>query len=554
MPRPAYVVDVDEDSGKRVKGSRRSAKTNAKEKPKVSQRDSGRSDKSTRRDTADVDYAGARAVASPGARKVEAVTTVKQERRKSSSSSSTHSPRKENRPPSSHKNRALAKLQIPFHHSKKEDPTHFGIPTPTRHAPAPIVSQPKLITQPIPMRPRPTQAQTYPRPQSFHAAYTSSGGYGPPLSSSAFYQPPPTPFTPSYPPPSPSYMQQVRYSIAPAPAPPQTDYFGSYAMSAPERPVSARPLHSRFDPPSRTSSAFGSRPVSQDINDAYAAGYYDDAYTSASEGVASRRESIRVPSRSSHRLSKTEADMLAMPPPPVPRPILRRPPTEYSADSSDGYEGRTLIRNDSRSRRPSINRNSVSYDIGGPHERIETANNGRRRSYYGQSASTGSGGYEEKIRQASAYQVDVGETAPLTAEGLKKHQRRQAGSSRSTKSSASRDESDWRKSATTRTTRSGSGGDSENVTIKINGTARVSVGGAQIDCPDGGEIEIRNGQKAIRNGSERSSEYGGPPRIDDRRSRDERTTSGRTRISSRHSYTRQRPQQYYGESRDGGWI
>lgn len=506
------------------------------------------------------------------------VTTEKRERRKSSSSS-THSTRQEKRPPSAHKNHGFPKLHIPHlsHHTKKEDPSYFGVATPTSatrhgHVPA-IVSQPNMTqptqpTQPIPMRPRAVTSQTYPpRPVSYHAAYTASGAYGPPLSSSAWanyqphhLQPQPQPvITPSYPPPqTPGYM---RYAT---PAPPASDYFASQAMSAPERPMSARPLASRFDPPSRTSSGFGNRAVQQDIDDAYSAGfsgYYDDGYTSASEGVARKRESIRVPSGIGQRMSKQEMDFHAMPPP--PRPILRRPVTDYPQASVDSYrDGRTLIRDDSRPRQSSSHRNSVSYDLGdGPERvRVETANAGRRRqSYYGQTAtaSTGSSDYEAKIRQAATYQQDVGETVPLTAEVLKRQQRRQAGSSRSTKSSASRDESDWRKSATTRTTRSGSG-EGENVTIKVTGTARVMVGGAQIDCPDGGEIEIKQQQqqqhqRAIRNGSERSSEYGGPQRIDDRdhRSRNDRP-SGRTRTSSRHSYSRSK--QYYGESQDNNWL
>jgi len=555
-PRPAYVVDVDEGSGKRVPGSRRSAKTSTKEKPRVTRGESGRSDKSKRRDADG--HAAERAVTGSGARRHEVITTEKEERRKSISNS-THSPRKEKRPPSAHNNYGFPKLHTPSTH-KREDPSHFGVPTPTsatRPTAPTIVSQPN-VTQPIPMRPRAVTSQTYPtRPLSYHAAYTSAGGYGPPLSASAWtnYQPPSQPvITPSYPPPSPGYM---RYAATPAP-PSTSDYFGSQAMSVPDRPMSARPLASRFNPPTRTSSGFGfhdSRP--QDIADTYSAGYHDDGYTSASEGSARRRESIRVPSGLGQRLSKQEQDYQAMPPP--PRPILRRPVTEYSVDSIDApyREGRTLIRDDSRPRRPSSHRNSVSYDLGdGPEPvRVETANNGRRRqSYYGQTASAGSSGYEDKIREAASYQQDVGETVPLTAEILKRQQRRQAGSSRSTKSSASRDESDWRKSATTRTTRSGSGGDGENVTIKVTGLARVMVGGAQIDCPDGGEIEIKQQQKAIRNGSERSnSEYGGPPRIDDRRSRDERG-SGRSRMSSRHSYNRSKPQQYYGESQSGSWI
>jgi hypothetical protein len=147
---------------------------------------------------------------------------------------------------------------------------------------------------------------------------------------------------------------------------------------------------------------------------------------------------------------------------------------------------------------------------------------------------------EDKMREASTYQEDVsGPSVPLTADALR-YRRRDAGSSRSTKSSGSRDESDYRKSATTRTTRSGSGEDGD-FTIKVKGgQARVMVGGAQIDCTDGGEIEIKR-QKAIRNGSERSnSEYGG--RIEDRKSRLDRP-QGRSRKSSisGHSYTRSTP-------------
>jgi hypothetical protein len=148
------------------------------------------------------------------------------------------------------------------------------------------------------------------------------------------------------------------------------------------------------------------------------------------------------------------------------------------------------------------------------------------------------GGYEDKLSSAANYQADVGgPTVPLTAETLKKQQRRQhGGSSRST---SSRDESDYKKSQTTRTTRSGSN-DDENVTIKVVGHARVVVGGAQIDCGDGGEISISR-QKSIRNGSERGSEFGGQRQIDDRRSRVDKPV-GRSRMSSSHSYTRSSPQ------------
>ena len=466
----------------------------------------------------------------------------KLERRKSSASSGK-SPKKSSKPPSTHENRGLSKLAIP--RPKKDDPSHFGIPTTTSRAP-PVVSQ---MTAPIPLRPRAVTAQTYPaRPLSYHAAYTS-GGYatGPPLSNSAWFHQQYTIPPPSYPPPSPSYF---RYSMTPQAG---ADYFNPPASTT---PISARPLHERFDsvetsnydPIPRTSSAYGSRDtVPQQVLDSV----YDDGYMSHSEGPVRRRVSVSRPSIR----TKQEVDYESMPPPPRPG-ILRRPTTVYyeTPDPPSRRDSRSIYRDDPPPvRRPSLRRNSVTYDVpdSGRVHVFETANAGRRRkSYYGPSTeSTGSSDYvSDKVRQAQTYQEEVTgpPPVPLTADLLKRQQRRQAGSSRSTKSSGSRDESDYRKSATTRTTRSGSNEDGENVTIKVTGTARVMVGGTQIDCADGGEIEIKR-QKSIRNGSERgsNSEYGGTQRdrLEDRRSRIDRPT-GRLRMSSQsnQSYTRTTPQ------------
>jgi hypothetical protein len=518
-PRVAYVVDLDEND-KPVRGSKRSANTR---KAKVSYRDSisGK----TRKPISDI---GSDDDAHTG---IEAIATEKEgkkERRKSALAPEK-SLAKDRRPPSAHTNRGFPKITMPTK-SQREDPSHFGIQTPTTRVPA-------VVAQPIPMRPRAVTTQTYPhRPLSHHSAYPTQGyAAGPPLSASAFYQP--SLITPSYPPSSPSYL---RYSVTP-----QQDYFNTPTASA-------RPLSSRFDPITRTTSAFGVRDVRpQPISDAYDSAYYDDGYASTAEGVGAsvrRRESIRVPSRPLSRVRKAVEDAQAMPPPARPG-ILRRRESDnpYAAPDTDDY-GRPRYHDEgSLPRRPSTNRNSVSYDLGKDSERVrvEAANNGRRRqSYYGQSASTGSSGYEDKVREATSYQEDVGgPSIPLTAEVLRRQQRRQAGSSRSTKSSGShsRDESDYRKSATTRTTRSGSGPDDENVTIKVTGQARVMVGGAQIDCIEGGEIEIKR-QKSIRNGSERSiSEFGDRQRIDDRRSSRGDRPLGRSRMSSTHSYTRSTP-------------
>ncbi|TVY38770.1 hypothetical protein LSUB1_G004396 [Lachnellula subtilissima] len=300
-------------------------------------------------------------------------------------------------PPSAPKNHLFPKVAIPKL-PESNDPTHYGTPPPTK--PAQNLSQPGTI-QPITMRPL---------------------------------------TRPSYPAPSAAYENMSNVAIQ---GPLSTDFFGSQAMKAPERPKSSRPLSSRFDAPSRTSSAFenwGAR--QQDIYDAYNAGYYDDSYAAASEGVPRRREKERASSRPNQH----EADDQAMPPPSqanLRRSVARDRPRRNSDPPSKGSE------------------------------------------------------HEDKIRQTALYQEDIAEpTVPLTAELLKRQLRRQAGSSRSTQSSASQDESDWRKSATTMTTRSGSG-EGEAVTIKVTGPSRVMVGGAMIDVPDGGEIEIKRQQRSV---------------------------------------------------------
>lgn len=462
---------------------------------------------------------------------------VKIERRKSTSSGSSKSPRK--RPPSAHDNKGFPKVSIPGS-SKKEtlDPTNYGIATPTSARP--------FVSQPIPLRPRAVTSQTYPaRPLSYHAAMAAGTYNRPPLSASAYYQQSAI-LPPSYPPPSPSYMEHLRYSAAP-----QTEYFQPQATS---RPLSSRfePIaripsafeqtrtpQSAFDPIPRTSSAFGGRYDGP-------ASYFDDGYVSASEGATigrERRNSIRVPSAS---MTKTHADYAAMPPPP-PRPGILRRSTDYPIDPEpygDPYrDGRSQYRDGSRSRRPSINRHSVSYDDrrGDESVRVEAANSGRRRqSWYEPQVST-KPEYEDKIHEATAYQEDVaGPSIPLTAETLKRQQRRHGGSSRSTKSSQSRDESDYKKSATTRTTRSMSNDNDENVTIKVTGQARVMVGGAQIHCDEGGEIQIKR-QKSLRNGSERSNSEYAMGRLEDRRTGGDRAGRSSRSSQSVHSYTRATP-------------
>lgn len=546
-------------SGKAVRGTRRSAVN--REKPKVSHNES-RPGKSSRR-SQERTYQAEQSTSVAQHLEVSKDKQVRLERR-GSTSSSNKSPRKQNRPPSAHGNHSFPKLTIPSN-SSRQDPSYYGIPSPAVGIPG---AQHNLA-----IRPRAQTSQTYStsRPSSFYASSTSTGAPAPPLSYSAAFFPT---ITPSYPPPSPSasYMRYAAtpqptqsYSVAPAyqAITQGADYFTPQAI--------ARPLASRFDPIARTQSAmdtiprsgsaFGTRELNpRGFHETYSyepteGSYYDDGYASANEVAtirrrSSKRASTRVPAASA--FSKAEADTRAMPPPAPRAGILRRSTAAGYSHEPIGHEleyrdSRTQYRDEPRgTRRPSLNRHSVSYDLDTRDAgvSIEPANTGRRRqSYYNQSASSGaaSSAYEERLKEASNYQADVaGPTVPLTAEVLRRQQRREAGSSRSTKSSASRDESDYKKSATTRTTRSGSGADDENVTIKVTGQARVMVGNAQIDCTDGGAIEIKQNPRSRRMGSERSnSEYGENRRIEDRQSRITRPST-RSRMSSQsgQSYTR----------------
>jgi hypothetical protein len=197
-----------------------------------------------------------------------------------------------------------------------------------------------------------------------------------------------------------------------------------------------------------------------------------------------------------------------------------------------------------RARRGSFGFSTPQYDT--THTslyRTEVAGSGgsRRNSYYGQSHSP-NGAYEDKVRQASAYQEDVsgGPSPRLTAETLRKASKSGASGSRSTRSSASREESDYKHSATTRTTRSSA--DDQDLTIRVKGGAVLKVGGAEMQCVDGAEINIsRNGTSRGGGGSDRSSFI----EADDRRSRVERPPT-RTRVSSQSgSYSRTTPTASY---------
>ncbi|CAD6446823.1 61a05afb-86d4-495c-84da-8c73a494ed94-CDS [Sclerotinia trifoliorum] len=630
-PRAMYCEEEDEETGRVLKSTRRSASVKAsskeknkehKERPKISTTRDRTSSKASRTNSDSGYSTGAvptgSEISSPDmVQDVEFAKESKKSRRQSISQKRPSMTAESSRPPQTMKNKETKEHRRSLSVKTDAKPEHYGAPTPvtSRHPQTPVITQPLATT--VPVRPRAlTHAQTYhagARPSSYHAASGSLSSAYPPLSGSAYFKPSHQQSQFQAPPPSPAFSNN--YAVVNAPQ--ATGYFQPH-----DAQPSSRSLSARFEPQQQRLSAYGIRDEPAQTPRMITGGYereyhyseddYDDSYGSSVEDPISRTimSSIRVPSglpsrtnsstvsesnfskadsthsRESHysevetsynknktKKSRARRDSEAMPPPPLPsaKPALRRPTVEMpvyddnlSQYSVEEYHEETP-RPVQRPRRPSPHRNSISYDVSDlPREaerfKVETASkNKRRQSYYGQSTSasstqastSGSSGYNAKLSAATNYLEEVsGPSIPLTAEALRKEQRRQAaGSSRSTKSSDSRDLSDYRGTQTTRTTRSG--GD-DNVTIEVKGQATVTVGGAEIHCEDGGKIQIHRSEK-IRDGSQATtSEYGqgqghgyGPKLLDDRdrRSRLDRSDSQTTRprMRSQHSYTRVSP-------------
>jgi len=308
----------------------------------------------------------------------------------------------------------------------------------------------------------------------------------PPSRSASFWAPPPIGGA-SYPPQPPNYNMQY------------------YPTPSRDR------LADRFqrqDPITRTSSTTGIRPGPRD--------YFD------------RLDDDPI------RLYKEAEDAAAMPPPPPRRQSVafdpRAIPGSFAFDYEDDEEinvrpSRPLHRSaPGTSRRSSSSRARSSSDYVQDDKIIPVVTiPERRRSHYGDQPSRQST-YKDKVRDAADYQAGIaGPVTELTAEALKKQAQRSGTSSRSTRSSESRDESDFKQSATTRTTRSSIDQEADDMTIRFKGRAKVNIGGAEITCDDGAEVNIVR-RPSIRNGSDQSgSEY--RPSINGRRSRDSRTSS-----------------------------
>ncbi|OAQ67792.1 hypothetical protein VFPPC_04136 [Pochonia chlamydosporia 170] len=156
--------------------------------------------------------------------------------------------------------------------------------------------------------------------------------------------------------------------------------------------------------------------------------------------------------------------------------------------------------------RPRSRRSSVAYDHH-DYDIVPATSRGRRASMYGSALPSGGVSLEDqKYTDALKYQEAVSGGAPvkLTAETLRKASKRGAvASSRSTRSSASRDDSEYRQSNATGLTRTSF--NSDDFTIKVSGGARVRVPGAEIECEDGGEITFTTRQSGPRTGSDRAT-------------------------------------------------
>ncbi|KAK8003702.1 hypothetical protein PG989_003421 [Apiospora arundinis] len=362
----------------------------------------------------------------------------------------------------------------------------------------------------------------------------------PPLSQSAYYGGS-VPMGTSFPPPAwnggppgmPPMGPPQMMAHSPLSGPP-VDYFST---NAPPVDTLARRFSRQGEPRPRSSLGFHGTPPA----------YEDYEHSQVMETPPPMRHASlsRRPKK-----DQDERDRSRMPPPPRPqttKPLERlstRPPpqqqqqqrksahfveTDLEDEGSDDFYqaapggpdtfeyGTAVV--PSRPRRPSFD---SEYDDGV--FALEPAGHSRRHSSYN---------FEDKMKQATSYQNDVtgGPTAPLTAETLRRV--KNSGTSRSSRSTQSRDESSYKQSATTRTTRSSSGDD--DITIKVPDGAIVEVGNTKISCMKGGEMTIgRN-----NGGSDRGTVY------DDDRKRVAYENDDRKRIA----YDDDRKSRAYDEDR-----
>lgn len=196
---------------------------------------------------------------------------------------------------------------------------------------------------------------------------------------------------------------------------------------------------------------------------------------------------------------------------------------DESFDEDSLYSGASPAERYPRpARRPSTD-STTMYDT--RHGYAEVAGRiSRRNSHYGARAQSTERDVEDKVKAAQQYQEGVdGPTNILTADTLRRINKTP---SKSTKSSGSKGESGYGRSAASRNSM-----DPEDMTIFVKGMGSLTIGNAQLDIRDGAEIAIRT------NGSERNSRGGSDNAstayVDDSRTTRFERPQARIRASSR---------------------
>ena len=546
--KPAFVEEVDgnSDENRTVRASRQSASLRDKDKnKKASREDRPRREKKSRSDDGTI-RVPKEADEATTVDNIRVIPDPREVRRKSTVSSSKDKGHRKSQSRPAPTTRGVT-FDAASSRPHKDDPRYFGRGGDENVVVLPSRSRPPLA---MPSHTRPA------RPTSFHAPR-------PPLSNSASFQPSPL-YRAGVPiPPSP-------VMIAAPMIPAAYGYFDPRTASPRSGSGLAERFHRTRNFPRPASSA-GYR----DAEPRRAIEYYDDeeedGYDLEEERERERQDRLREQHDREKEIRRREKAVRerekelrekeareSMPPPALPDmrrrmsirtkapPSIDYPtfpdarermhesrrrsrdfiPRSYTEDELKLNQPRITYRETEptmKERRQSMSRapnsdNSFDFARGDPDIRVE-GRGGRRSSFYKANSgitgiSGGSSDWEDKERMAMGYQKEVsGDPPKLTADLLKKQQRTIA-SSRSTRSSGSRDESDIRQSVTTRTTRSGSGTEANTgeYTIQIKGNATLNIPGGGTLTTDGEPVELtirgHPGQRAIRNGSEASrSEY-----------------------------------------------
>ncbi|EFX01326.1 hypothetical protein CMQ_6268 [Grosmannia clavigera kw1407] len=419
--------------------------------------------------------------------------------------------------PSTRHSRTAPDMETGHHHRRSRDEAeYYGI-------------DPDSITS-TSSRPRSKTAAPRPSYPGFTRPPVSNSRYHQMGPSPPQYQPPPQFQTPQFQPP-PQFQQppppiQPSYGAGPplkppsqAPLPWHRPPPSRYAPMGPPPPMSlpsatgqypesiSRPqsLQQRFDLP-RPQTSFGHRPP-HSAEYTPPDGYYPEERQQLPD---MRRLSLSAARPNSARLPPQDSPFA----PPLHAPPRSQQITEYHQYADEPYDDESVFQDSAssyydlpstnyvpRRRRPSVGPTTVGYDSRAYGAEAPRSTGGRRDSLYSVRSVSGAG-LDDKIRQASSYQEEVSGGVRLTAATLDEANRVGGPRSRSTRSSGSRDESDWRNpSATTRTTRSSAAEDDR--TMKVRGPAFIRMGETEVQCEMGAEVDITpsgiTGRRSERN-------------------------------------------------------